>query len=99
MGRTELAFKQFAVIANKSSLHPLDWGRFYRFVATAHAFRVGWSDGDVQRRLVDSGFSLEKAKRLAEAYWHARCALYVRRHMGYRDNYRSWMRHGGTPWC
>lgn len=99
MSQVELTFKQFAIGANKSGLHPLDWARFYRFIATAHAFGVGWSDSDVRRRLVDSGFPPEKAKLLAEAYWHARCALYVRRHMGYRDNYRAWMRKDGVPWC
>jgi hypothetical protein len=97
-GPVERAFKQFAVAANKSGLHTLDWARFYRFVVTAHTFRVGWDSNKVQRRLMDAGFTKDKAEALAEAYWHSRCVLYVRRHMGYRDDYHAWMRKGGTPW-
>lgn len=86
------AFKRFAVLANMDALHPLDWGRFYRFIVAAHTFRAGLDISDVRRRLRQVGFSKENARMLGEAYWHGRCTLHVRNHFDYRQGHEGWMR-------
>jgi len=96
VSKADFYLDQFTRLANKTSLHPLDWARFYRFIGIAHASRIGWSHADLHRRLVKAGLTNETATELAEAYWHARCALYVRNHMEYRENYPDWMRKDGA---
>ncbi len=91
----EDALSRFAFLANKSSLHPLDWGRFYQFVVMAHMRHLGWDHIDVQRRLEKHGFPKEKARYLGEAYWHSRCALYVHVHFEH-TSHSDWVRNGGT---
>jgi hypothetical protein len=90
------ALKRFAVPANKEALHPLDWGRFYRFVVVAHTFRAGWDISEVRLRLRQFGFSEEQARVLSEAYWHGRCALHVRNHFDYREDHEAWTRQRST---
>src|SRR5664280_515567 len=76
-GTVEYALWRFALIANKTSPHPLDWKRFYEFVVIAHQRRVGWDEGDVQAKLKKFGFDQQHAADLANAYWHGRCTLYI----------------------
>lgn len=74
----ELALRRFALLANQSSLHPYDWNRFYGFISIAHRLRCKWGHYKVKALLCEYGLKPEKAERLAEAYWHARCVLYIR---------------------
>jgi hypothetical protein len=95
-GPAEAALRLFAVQANKSSLHPLDWERFYRFVVSAHQFRKGWNHSDVKRLLVEYGFTESRARDLSEAYWHGRCSLHVSKNVSRRPRYADWARKGRT---
>jgi hypothetical protein len=70
---------RFATLANRESLSPRDWERFYGFISVAAQYRVGWDHHDVARRLGDLGFGNELAQELGEVYWHCRCVLFVRR--------------------
>jgi len=65
---TEL-FKRFAVLANKSGLHPLDWRRFYEFVRDSR-MRRPLPDEDMVRLLIREGFSEQYACQIAEVYRH-----------------------------
>jgi len=65
--RTDDLLNRFAVLANTSSLHPLDWNRFYQLV------REGRQKIPVQvlrTRLIGAGFSADKADDLAQVYGH-----------------------------
>lgn len=93
-GTAEAALKLFAANANKLSLHPLDWERFYRFVVSAHQFRKGWNHNDIRRLLEGYGFPSDRAQALAEAYWHCRCSLYVSRRIGRGVKYAGWVPKG-----
>jgi hypothetical protein len=70
-------FDQFAVLANKDMLHPLDWRRFYQFVWFFHARRVVISETDVEWLLIQAGFAKEQANDLADIYRHCRGVLAV----------------------
>jgi hypothetical protein len=59
--------EQFAVLANKRSLHPLDWERFYLFVRNS---RFEAPEGILGPLLIKRGFPIEKARMLAELYHH-----------------------------
>ena len=72
-------FKHFADIANKTGLHPKDWGRYYNFIATAHSLRSKLTETDVKRLLVNEGFDDERASRLADVYGHGRDIIKVHR--------------------
>lgn len=65
--RSAQLFKTFAVLANTSSLHPLDWQRFYDFV---RASRNQLYEEELSRLLVKEGFSRSYADRIAEIYSH-----------------------------
>ena len=92
----EKALKQFAVLGHQ--MHPLDWNRFYRFVALAHHYRKGWDAHELQNQMEQHGMPTEEARQYAEAYWHARCVLYVRDHPDLSpDAYGDWIKNGGTP--
>lgn len=64
---TQALLDRFAILANLDSLHPLDWGRFYRFVKESkrelpmEAVRV---------LLIERGFARDRAHVLAELYRH-----------------------------
>jgi hypothetical protein len=95
----EIALWRFAALANRSSLHPLDWERFYGFVSLAAKYQVGWDHHDLARRLAEFGFSEERARELGEIYWHCRCLLFVRgRNYSFRScGYGGWLRKHGIP--
>ena len=65
----------FTRLANKTTLHHLDWDRFYRFIRHCHNHRVRCEFGDLRRLLVKAGFDEEKAERLADIYHHGRSIL------------------------
>ena len=65
---SERLFKRFAVLANTSSLHYLDWRRFYEFV---HGSRTRPLDEVAMARLLmDNGFAQEYAEHVASIYEH-----------------------------
>ncbi len=65
--RTVLLLDRFALLANKSSLHPLDWNRFYQLV---HESRQQIPEPEMRSLLGRRGFSRESAQNLAELYVH-----------------------------
>lgn len=67
--QSEKLFKRFAVLANKSVLHPLDWGRFYEFVRNSRMRRPLYED-DMAHLLMKEGFSSRYAKHIANVYFH-----------------------------
>jgi hypothetical protein len=87
---------RFAGLAGPNASHPLDWQRFYEFVVLAHSRRKGWDYVDVQGRLRRYGFEERVGRELAEAYWHGRCALYVRARGGRARDHVAWIRRGGS---
>jgi hypothetical protein len=58
---------RFALLANTSSLHPLDWKRFYRLV---HESRQEIPEAEIRSLLIQRGFHRETALRLADLYAH-----------------------------
>lgn len=60
-------FDRFAILANTTSLHPLDWARFYAMV---HEGRQEISGYQLRSMLVKAGFSQTRAEDLAELYVH-----------------------------
>lgn len=87
---TEQALARFAVLANKASLHPYDWNRFYAFVSIAHQFRSRWNHLEVAAKLKTYGFSDARARELSEIYWHGRCVLQMRKADFRRAEYSRW---------
>ncbi|MEI9988473.1 MAG: hypothetical protein WDM86_00395 [Rhizomicrobium sp.] len=65
--RTEKLFERFALLANKSSLHPRDWDRFYDLIAEG---RQEFPTGELRGKLIASGFAREKAAYLAQIHDH-----------------------------
>jgi hypothetical protein len=65
--RTTVLLDRFVVLANKASLHPLDWQRFYRLVREG---RHQIPEAVLRDRLQARGFSPDNANRLAETYRH-----------------------------
>lgn len=61
-------FKRFTTRANKSSLHPTDWRRFYDFVRCSRARRVKLTEQDMCRLLLAEGFRYEVSADIARAY-------------------------------
>jgi hypothetical protein len=93
----EIALHRFSTLANRSSLSPRDWERFYGFVSVAARYRVGWDHHEVARRLIAVGFSEELAGELGGIYWHCRCVLFTRgRHYSFGTHeYCDWLgKHG-----
>lgn len=68
-------FEHFALRANKSDLHPLDWNRFYMFVRYCHTRRVVLGEESLCRILVRSGFAENDGWEIAGAYRHIRAFL------------------------
>lgn len=64
---TRMLIDQFAILANQTSLHTLDWNRFYRIVKES---RREAPAGNVRALLIEHGFGLERATELAELYEH-----------------------------
>jgi len=65
----------FTSLANKTTLHPLDWQRFYSFIYYCHVHRVSCGCDDLRQLLVGAGFREEKADHLANIYYHGRGLL------------------------
>ena len=65
--RTKTLFERFALLANTSSLHTLDWDRFYDFVREC---RQELPEPVVRAHLTKAGFPIEKAERIAEIHTH-----------------------------
>ncbi len=68
----------FVMCANKRSLHPNDWQRFYRFVAFCHEHRIRLSEARLRLILSREGFCKEKAGYLADIYFHCREILTIK---------------------
>ncbi len=60
-------FDRFVTLANRASLHPLDWGRFYDFVRIS---RREISEGTLTGLLVENGFNPARAEKIANIYHH-----------------------------
>jgi len=93
----DVALWRFAALANRHSLSPRDWERFYGFISLAAQHRFGWDHHDVARRLTGFGFSGALARELGEIYWHCRCMLFVRgRHYSFGScEYGKWLSKSG----
>ncbi|MBE0548208.1 MAG: hypothetical protein IH627_11265 [Rubrivivax sp.] len=61
-------FGRFTKLANKSALHPLDWGRFYEFVWKSRSAPV--YEEQMTQLLKAQGFSDEYAERISSVYSH-----------------------------
>ena len=72
-------FKHFADLANRTGLHPYDWGRYYNFIANCHSLRSMLSEHDVKLLLIDAGFDDTHASYLADVYRHGRDIIKVHR--------------------
>ena len=68
-------FNKFVALANKSSLHPLDWKRFYEFVRFCHAHRVKLYEDEIEWLLNKNGFSEKQARYIADIYTHCKRML------------------------
>ncbi len=58
---------RFATLANRNSLHPLDWRRFYDLVSNA---RQQIPTGSLRTYLQDAGFPRDTANKLVDVYEH-----------------------------
>ena len=65
--RSVILLDRFALLANKTSLHPLDWKRFYALVSDG---RQEIPEQEIWSLLIGKGFSRDSAGRLAELYTH-----------------------------
>ena len=64
------ALKNFAFLANKTSLHKLDWQRLYKFVRVCHATRANLEKGLIWGLLSKEGFDDKKAEYIADIASH-----------------------------
>lgn len=64
---TRALIDRFAILANRSSLHTLDWDRFYRIVKES---RREAPMEDVRALLIEHGFTSKRANELTELYEH-----------------------------
>jgi hypothetical protein len=93
----EIALWRFAILANRSSLSPRNWERFYGFISLAARYQVGWDHHEVAHRLAEFCFSEDLGRELGEIYWHCRCVLFVRgRHYSFGSyDFDNWLsKHG-----
>ena len=72
-------FEFFAKNSNKEMEHPLDWRKFYNFIAHAHSLQSQLSESDIKRLLVQEGFREEYASHLADVYDQGRRIIRVHR--------------------
>lgn len=63
--RTTTLLDRFTVLANTSSLHPLDWQRFYALVKEG---RQEIPEHVIRSKLLESGFTREKVEYLSDLY-------------------------------
>jgi len=64
------ALKKFTFLANKTSLHSLDWERLYQFVRVCHATRANPPKGIMWGILSKEGFDDKKAEYIADIASH-----------------------------
>lgn len=64
---TMTLFDRFAILANTTSLHPLDWARFYGLVREGRQEISGYQ---LRSMLLNAGFSKTRSEELAELYVH-----------------------------
>lgn len=65
--KTRALIDRFAILANRASLHPRDWDRFYRIVKES---RREAPMEDVRAMLIEHGFTSKRGDELAELYEH-----------------------------
>ncbi|MET3835236.1 hypothetical protein ABIB58_000555 [Brevundimonas sp. UYEF29] len=65
--RNKVLVDRFALLANTSSLHPLDWKRFYELVRES---RQEIPEAELRALLGARGFSTARSVELAELYGH-----------------------------
>lgn len=68
-------FDAFSLLANKRTLHPLDWEHFYQFIRYSHARRLNLEATELAMLLRSSGFSQHQADKLSSIYEHGRGIL------------------------
>jgi hypothetical protein len=68
-------FRKFVTLANKHSLHPLDWKRFYEFVRFCHAHHVKMYEDEIEWLLNKEGFGEKKSRYMADIYMHCKRML------------------------
>ena len=68
-------FRKFVILANKRSLHPLDWKRFYEFVRFCHAHHVKLYEDEIEWLLNKEGFGEGKSRYMADIYGHCKRML------------------------
>jgi len=74
----QVRFDTFLHCANISSLHPLDWQRFYIFTQYCHTRRVKLSEEQMFQLLLESYFREQYARHIADIYGHIRDFLKLR---------------------
>lgn len=72
-------FRQFCTVANRESLHPRDWVRFYRFILHCAERRVILTEEEMARHLIVGGFDEETALHVAEVGRHCLAVARLRR--------------------
>ena len=70
-------FEHFVNNANKTHLHPNDWGHFYKFIEHCHRLQSKLSAMEIKHLLLNQGFSEEYASYLADVYSHGRDIIKV----------------------
>jgi hypothetical protein len=68
----ERLFRHFVERANKTTLHELDWRRFYDFIGHCAAYDVRIDEQQVEELLSKAGFAEKYAKEIAVIWWHGR---------------------------
>lgn len=68
-------FSLFISKANKSALHPMDWGPFYGFIYVSYRLRSKLTEADIAYLLTREGFGADYAGHIADVYRHGRGIL------------------------
>ena len=63
-------FDTFVARTNKSMMHDLDWGPFYKFIHHCACQRVLMRPADLQYLLEQRGFDAHQARHLSDVYDH-----------------------------
>jgi hypothetical protein len=74
---------RFLSDANIQMLHPLDWERFYEFVAVCHRTQVSLAR-DIKPQLQTAGFDEANVNILLSVYAHGRRLLKAKPYLGAR---------------
>jgi len=72
---TEKALNRFIKEADKKTLSPNDWARFYRFIRTCHRYQVKVNLIHLKGILLLSGFPPPVSQDLVYIYEHGRALL------------------------